>query len=348
MTTKTQTDLTKWFFLLVSVIVLILFWKIISPYALVLLTAGIAAVIASPLEKRLRAVLRRPRLSSFFMLLIVFLVIVVPLFFIAVIMVDQAGDLVETSLEKESWVRTFTVADSPLIQALPEVVQQEIQSIDVVMLGKTAAEWIVARLGSLLSGTARLLFSTVIFFISLYYFLVDRDKIFALARELSPLKDTLDASIIQRIVKTVRSVVFGALVVAIIKALFAAIGLAIFGVPGSVLWGALVAVASQVPMVGAALVLAPSIVYLVVIGNTGAAVGLTIWSVFVVGLVDNFLAPKLVGAKTQMHELLILISILGGLQVFGPVGFIVGPTVLAAVMVVVELYKSGILENKNN
>ena len=255
MTTKTQTDLTKWFFLLVSVIVLILFWKIISPYALVLLTAGIAAVIASPLEKRLRAVLRRPRLSSFFMLLIVFLVIVVPLFFIAVIMVDQAGDLVETSLEKESWVRTFTVADSPLIQALPEVVQQEIQSIDVVTLGKTAAEWIVARLGSLLSGTARLLFSTVIFFISLYYFLVDRDKIFALARELSPLKDTLDASIIQRIVKTVRSVVFGALVVAVIKALFAAIGLAIFGVPGSVLWGALVAVASQVPMVGAALVL---------------------------------------------------------------------------------------------
>jgi len=181
--------------------------------------------------------------------------------------------------------------------------------------------------------------------ISLYYFLVDREKINQLVQDLSPFKDTLDVSIMKRIVNAVRSVVFGALVIAILKAILAMIGLAIFGVPGSVLWGAMVAVASQIPMIGAALILGPAVAYLFIIGSIGPAIGLLIWSILVVGLVDNFLAPKLVGSKTKMHELLILVSILGGLQVFGPIGFIVGPTILAAVMVVVELYKSGILED---
>lgn len=313
---------------------------------MVLLSAGIAGVMISPLHKRVANYIRSERFSAVLMLLIVLCLIVIPLFSISVVMVDQASDLIESSFGQDSWVRSFELEDNLIMQALPPVVQAEIQQIDLVAIGKTAAEWTITKLGDLLSGTARLLFSTVIFFISLYYFLVDREKIFSTARELSPLKDTLDSSIIHRIINTVRSVVFGALIVAIIKSVLAGVGLAIFGVPGFVLWGALVAISSQIPMVGAGLVLAPAVAYLAIIGQTGPAVGLAIWSVLVVGLVDNFLAPKLVGAKTKMHELLILISILGGLQLFGPIGFIVGPTILAAVMVIIELYKSEILENE--
>ncbi|PIX62282.1 hypothetical protein CO057_00605 [Candidatus Uhrbacteria bacterium CG_4_9_14_0_2_um_filter_41_50] len=345
MTTKSQTSVTKWFFLLASAVVLILSWKIIQPFAPVLVAAGIAAIILTPVEKRVKGFIKSERLSALAMLILVLIVIVVPLFTVSVVMVDQAAEIIDTSLQEDSWIRSLNIADNQLILSLPPVVQTEIKNIDVVGLGKNAAEWIFSRLGNLLSSTAKLLFNVVIFMISLYYFLVDREKINQLVQDLSPFKDTLDVSIMKRIVNTVRSVVFGALVIAILKAILAMIGLAIFGVPGSVLWGAMVAVASQIPMIGAALILGPAVAYLFIIGSIGPAIGLLIWSILVVGLVDNFLAPKLVGSKTKMHELLILVSILGGLQVFGPIGFIVGPTILAAVMVVVELYKSGILED---
>ena len=338
MTTKSQTSVTKWFFLLASAVVLILSWKIIQPFAPVLVAAGIAAIILTPVEKRVKGFIKSERLSALAMLILVLIVIVVPLFTVSVVMVDQAAEIIDTSLQEDSWIRSLNIADNQLILSLPPVVQTEIKNIDVVGLGKNAAEWIFSRLGNLLSSTAKLLFNVVIFMISLYYFLVDREKINQLVQDLSPFKDTLDVSIMKRIVNTVRSVVFGALVIAILKAILAMIGLAIFGVPGSVLWGAMVAVASQIPMIGAALILGPAVAYLFIIGSIGPAIGLLIWSILVVGLVDNFLAPKLVGSKTKMHELLILVSILGGLQVFGPIGFIVGPTILAAVMVVVELY----------
>ena len=175
--------------------------------------------------------------------------------------------------------------------------------------------------------------------------LVDRVKMYKEALRLSPLNDKTDANIVRRIVKTIRAVVLGALTIAIVQAIFATIGLWIFGVPQALLWGSLVVIAAQIPMLGAALVMVPAIAYLALTGHTVAAIGLTIWAIVFVGLIDNVLSPYLVGSKTKMPELLVLVAILGGIQLFGPIGFILGPTILAGVLVVTDLYKSGILEN---
>ena len=88
----------------------------------------------------------------------------------------------------------------------------------------------------------------------------------------------------------------------------------------------------------------PAVVFLWVTGSVGSAIGLTIWAVVAVGLVDNLLSPYLVSGKTKMHGLLILLAILGGIQLFGPIGFIVGPTILAGLMVLIDLYRQGVLE----
>ena len=161
---------------------------------------------------------------------------------------------------------------------------------------------------------------------------------------LSPFRDKLDKDIIDHIVKTIRDVMFGALILAFIQAVLAAIGLSIFGVPGALFWGALVIIAAQIPMLGVGLIMVPAVLYLAFTGEVGSAVGLAIWAVTAVGLSDNILSPIIIGGRTKMPELLILISILGGLSVFGAIGFIVGPTVLAMVLVLLNLYKQGILE----
>jgi len=228
---------------------------------------------------------------------------------------------------------------------LPEATQQEIGNIHLSEIGTSAAKWIADNAASFLASAANAFLSVFIFFIALFYLLVDREKIKEEVQTLSPFRNELDRDIISRMTSTVRNVVFGALIVSCIQGIMAAIGLTIFGVPGALLWGAVTIIASQVPILGVGLILGPAVLYLLLSGNPGSALGLLIWSVMVVGLVDNILSPQLLKGRTNMHTLLILVSILGGLKLFGPIGFIAGPTILAAVMVLLELYKKGILNN---
>jgi predicted PurR-regulated permease PerM len=145
-------------------------------------------------------------------------------------------------------------------------------------------------------------------------------------------------------IATVRGVVFGSLIIAMIQGVVAAVGLTLFGVPGALIWAGLVVIAAQVPMLGTSVIMLPAVGYLFLTGNTTQGIGLLVWSLVAVGLVDNILQPFIVGGRTRMHALLILLSMLGGLNVFGPIGFIFGPTILAAFLVMIELYRSGILE----
>ncbi len=94
------------------------------------------------------------------------------------------------------------------------------------------------------------------------------------------------------------------------------------------------------PSVGTALALTPAVIYLLITGNTGNAIGLAIWGALAVGMIDNFLGPKLVGSRTKLHPLLVLMSVLGGIQLFGFLGFLLGPIVMAIFVALVEIYRT--------
>jgi predicted PurR-regulated permease PerM len=333
----------KWFFILITAGVVYLFWQIIEPFILVLLVAGVTAIIVSPLETRLRKLVKNKHVSAAILSLAVFALAFVPLLITLFLMVSQASELVQAGIEDTAWLDQLNPATSPLIQALPEIIQQEIVAIDVAEIGKSVGTWVFENLGDVFASTTALVLNAFIYFICLYYLLVDRDRAYNEALALSPLDDKIDAKLLKRIVNTVRSVVFGVLVLAVIQGIFAGIGMTIFGVPGSLLWGALTVVAAMVPMVGTALVLVPAILFLFFSGSTGAAIGLTIWGIVFVGLSDNFIGPYLIGGATKMHNFLVLISVLGGLHAFGSVGGLAGPIILAALLALLELYKSGIL-----
>ncbi|MEK7665811.1 MAG: AI-2E family transporter [Patescibacteria group bacterium] len=332
------------FFLLLTAGVAFLFWKIIAPFAMVLVTAGVLAIILAPLDDRLRRLVKHKRLSALIMALAVLLVLVVPLFLISIVMIQQATDIVQRSFGEDGWFRSIDLTTLPIISQLPEVVRSQINAIDLPQMLKGVAGFALENIAQLFASTARLVFNTFLFFIAFFYILVDRERIYHEVLTLSPLSDSVDKNIIHKIVQTARAVVLGSLIVALVQAIIATIGMTIFGVPGALIWGALVIVAAQVPMLGVGLVMIPAVVYLFIIGENGAGLGLLIWSLTAVGLVDNLLQPLLIQGKTRMHALLILISILGGLQLFGPIGLILGPTILAAFLVILELYKSGILE----
>lgn len=334
-------------FLLLTAGVIFLFWKIMAPFALVLLTAGIAAIVFTPLQRWLERVLKHPKLAALFIVLGVFVAIVLPLFYSLFLMITEASEIVQGSLGEAGWLRTFDIRTFPFFQILPDIAQTYLTSIDVSEITRNGAEWAFQHLGSVFSSTTRLLLNTFLFFMAFYFILIDRHKLMHEIITLSPLRDTVDKDILKRIIQTVRSVVFGAIILSVIQGIFAAIGMTIFGVPGAVIWGAATIIAAQIPIFGVPLVMAPAVAYLFVNGQNGAGIGLAIWSLTVVGLCDNVLGPYLIKGNTHMHTLLILFSILGGIEVFGSIGFIIGPTILASFLVVLELYQHGFLEKSS-
>lgn len=336
-------DLQKSFFLLIAAVVGYLFWTVIEPFALVLLTAGVFAIILSPLDDRLNRHLKHARISAAIVSLGMVVLVFVPLLLISLVMVRQAADLVQYSFGDTGWIEGLKAILLPIISLLPENVQTSILTYDFSQLGITVAGMAFQNIGNIFSSATALILNTFLFFIALYYLIVDREKIYKELLALSPLKNSVDAKILKRIVGTVRSVVFGVLILAFVQGVFAAIGMTIFGVPGALIWGAVTMLAALVPLVGSALVLVPAVLYLLFTGSTAAGIGLFIWAVIVVGLADNILGPYLIRGTTHMHAFLVLISVLGGIQAFGYIGVIAGPTILAALLALIELYQTGIL-----
>ncbi len=163
-------------------------------------------------------------------------------------------------------------------------------------------------------------------------------------KDISPISSDHEDKLIDRIVAAVNGVVKGSFLVALAQGAIATIGFLIFGVPEPFLWGLFTVVAALVPTVGTALSLVPAIIYLLITGNTPQAIGLIIWGAAAVGLVDNFLGPKLIGTSTKLHPVLVLLSIIGGLQFFGILGFLIGPILLAIFVALTDMYRKDFKE----
>jgi predicted PurR-regulated permease PerM len=340
--------IARWFFLIISLIIGYLFWQTIQPYAIVLMTAGVMAVVTTPLERVLRRKLGGRRgLSSLLIVFLVLIVIVVPLVITSIVMVNQAVNLVQLLVAQNGSIFNLDFSTNQFFQHLPAAVQNYINSFDLRAGLISIAQWASQHLGEIFSSAGTFLFKTFVFFICLYYFLVDRERLVHEALVLSPLRDKTDSNILSNMTSTIRAVVTGSVIVAVAQGVAAGIGMTIFGVPGALIWAALVIVAANIPFVGTASIMVPACVYLFLSGNEAAGIGLAIWSIIIVGSIDNFLRPIIVGGRTSMHPLLILLTILGGLQVFGPIGIIVGPTILAAFLSLVQLYKAGVLERQS-
>jgi predicted PurR-regulated permease PerM len=116
------------------------------------------------------------------------------------------------------------------------------------------------------------------------------------------------------------------------------IGFTIFGVPNPVLWGGIATIAALIPLVGTGIIVMPAGAWLLLTHHTGAGTGLIIWGFIFVGLVDNVLHPYVMKKGMDMHPFLILLSVLGGLSYFGPIGFLAGPIVLAFFFALLEIY----------
>lgn len=307
--------LRPYFLIALIAVFSILTFFIFRPFLIVLVFAAVFAVVLQPLYRNiLLRMSGSPGLAAFITMMITVVCILIPLTFITMQIASEAQSLYVSIAESGGETYLNTVIKSISVDQV---------SVDKYV--KDGLAWLVQNLGGAFSGAAKLLLSFFIFLIALYYFLRDGEKLKRTIIDVSPLADTDDNAVLARLEQAVNSVIRGSLTIALIQGVLTSIGFALSGVPNSILWGVVAAFAALIPGVGTSLVLAPGVAYLFIIGATAPAIGLLVWSVVAVGMIDNLLGPRLVGKGMRIHPLIVLLSVFGGLAFFGPAGIFLGP-----------------------
>jgi predicted PurR-regulated permease PerM len=210
-------------------------------------------------------------------------------------------------------------------------------TLDINQYLKNLSNSLLQNVGSIFSSVVKLIFTFIMILFSLYFFLKDGDRLRNFVIRLSPFPKEADTKVFEKMEATINSVIRGQMLVAILHGIIAIIGFSIFGVPNPILWGSTVVIAALVPPIGVSLVVVPVIAYLYFSGQIGATVGLSIWEAIAMGILDNFIGPMIINRNLKIHPFVILLSIIGAISVFGPIGFVLGPLILTLLVALFEV-----------
>ena len=172
----------------------------------------------------------------------------------------------------------------------------------------------------------------------IYYGFKEGDKIVKSLLDLLPFTDEQKDELVKKTKQVVGGVLYGQFLVALIQGILGGIAFWILGLSNPVFWGVVMGVLSFIPLLGTPIVWGPTAAYLIYIENYFAGIGLLLFGILVIMNVDNFLKPYLIGGRSGLHPLIVLIGILGGISLMGVIGFIVGPIILALSLIVIRFF----------
>jgi len=319
-----------------------LFLWMIKDFLMALLLSAILSGMFYPLFKRLVARFGGKRgLASLTTVAFALFVLIAPFAGFLAIVANQAllfGQKVQPWVsERLHGTGTLDeLFELPLLEPLRPYQQQVLAKLGEA--ASTLGSWSVEFVTSAATSTATFLMMLFIALYAMYFFLLDGRRALSKILYYLPLGPEDEERMIGHFVSVARATIKGTLVIAIAQGGLGGLAFWVVGLEGAALWGTVMAVLSAIPGLGHALVWIPAAIYLGVTGHWGMSLGLVLFCGAVVGSIDNFLRPRLVGRDTKLPDLMILLSTLGGLVLFGAAGFILGPIVAALLVTVWELY----------
>ena len=283
----------------------------------------------SPINEYLFRKIKNKNISSLLTVLIIFLIFLVPLVFIANLLLQQALNIysIVNQLDFAEFLNYFGLGSSGFGYSF-YVLLQELPG------------YLVNLVSDFVFSLPQMMLQFFIMLFATFYFLKDNELIWTNLKTILPLKKKYRELFVKEFRDVTQGVVFGIVVTGLIQGLVGTIGLLIFGVPNALLWGVVLTFLAMLPFVGPFLVWAPASLYLYFIGDVFSAVLLFVYGLVVVSLIDNIVRPALISAKSRVHPLIILIGLFGGLGLFGFVGIVLGPLILAYLAVVFRIFKS--------
>lgn len=326
--------------LLLVLFISVVFLSMIKSFLMAILLAGIFSALIHPFYRRLSIWMGgRKTLASISTILIVFLIFLLPLSGLFAVITSQA---IKVGQSATPWVQEQLTSPTDWVHRLPfyEAIDPY-RGIIFEKAGKlveSASGFFINGLKEAAKGTVNFIFMLFIMLYTMFFFLLDGPLLLEKMLFYLPLKDEDERRLLERFTSVTRATIKGTAVIGVVQGTAAGIAFAVVGIPSAVFWGTVMTVLSIIPGIGTALIWLPAAILLAAQGLWGKAVGLTLFCGLVVGSVDNLLRPRLVGKDTEMHDLMILLSTLGGISLFGLTGFIIGPIVAALFVTVWDMY----------
>ena len=309
-----------------------------APFLGALTWALVLAIVFATLHARIEARLERPNLAAVISTLIIALVVAAPAAFVLESLVEQgASSAVLVQQSVASGVLQRFLDGHPSIAPIGSWVQRQ---IDLPTILASLAGWLSNVGASLARRSVLQVIEIVLTFYLLFFFLRDRHAAARLLQKWLPLTHAESRRLFDRVIETVDAMIYGTVAVAVVQGALGGLMFWVLGLPTPLLWGLMMGVLTIVPVVGWFIVWLPAVVFLMLDGSWAKAAILAFFGVVVVGGgIQNVLYPILVGNRLKLHTVAAFISLIGGLILFGPPGFILGPLAVTVTVLLLEIWR---------
>ena len=345
----------KTFLLLIIAISLAFAW-ILWPFYGAVLWGTVLAIVFAPLYRRLsRSMRQRRNLAALATVMIIVVIVILPLTLITASLVQEASGVYEKFQSGElNLARNF----QQVVDALPTWVANLLDRFGLTNLAEVqerlsaglmkGSQFLAAQALNIGQTTFELIVRLFVMLYLLFFLLRDGDELFRIIKDAVPLRAEQQRALFSKFATVIRATVKGTIVVAVLQGALGGLIFWFVGIRAALLWAVLMAFLSLLPAVGAALVWLPVAIYFVVTGAVWQGLVLVAYGVLVIGLVDNLLRPILVGTDTKMPDYVVLISTLGGIEIFGVNGIVLGPLIAAMFTVVWDIFSASRQSGQND
>lgn len=341
----------KAFVLLIVAVSLAFLW-IIRPFYGAMLWGTITAILFAPLFRRLTTALgQRRNLAAVITVMIIVTIVILPLTLVGVSLVQEVSDVYRRIQTGELDLVHFL---QKILDALPAWATHLLDRFGLVDLGvmqerlstslMKGSEFFAGQALGIGQGTFHFIANLFVMLYLLFFLLRDEAALFSRIKGAIPLRTEQQQGLLLKFTVVIRATVKGDLVVALLQGALGGLIFWILGIDAPLLWAVVMAFLSLLPVLGAGLVWGPVAIYFLMTGSVWQGVGLIIFGTLVIGLVDNFLRPILVGKDTKMPNFVVLISTLGGIATFGLNGLVIGPVIAAMFIAAWDIFSASRLE----
>lgn len=324
---------SKYFLIASFILLIIISLVIVWPFFTTILGSFVIAYIFYPVYNKLLTFIKNKNLAAFLMSFLILILLTIPVLILANSLIKESAGLFYLVRDISTGVQDLT--NTFLFKYLSENV--DLANYIKTALNKFSIEILQKTDNFIIAVPSKIISFFVMFFIIFYLFKDGKHAVETVKREL-PLKEKYKQDLIKKFSDTVYATVFGILGAAFLQATFAIIGFFVFNVSSPLFLAFLIFLAALLPFVGSALIWLPVAIIKIIAGENFNGIGLIIYGILVISSIDNIMKPMILGRKSKMHPVLALLGILGGLQVFGLIGIIIGPLSLAILMVFFDFY----------
>ena len=330
---------TRYFFGLLfgaGVLAALLLW----PFFSAIVVAGVLSVLFQGAYRQLVRWTRGSHsVASLTICLCVVLLVIFPVLLLSGLVVSEVRNMYDQYFSNQETIAEYARATESALASLGFPALGDILNVEM-LLGKLGqvGSFALNVIQAIYVGTTQLVLWIFVMFFTLFYFLMDGKALVARMMHLSPLSNRQEETLIASFGSIGRAILKGTLLIGIVQGFLGALFLWAAGIPSPFTWGVIIVVLSLIPFAGAGIVLFPITLVSFLMGDVLGGVVLLAGGIFVT-TIDNYLRPKLVGKDTAIHPLLVFFSTLGGLSLFGAMGFLIGPIVMALFLALLSIYE---------